>query len=291
MLKVQKTFKDLNPIIYMVGTPIGNLADFSYRGIEILNRVAKIYCEDTRTTKVLLEKYNIKNTLFSFYKFNEIKQSDQIAIDLFANKSIAILSDAGIPCISDPGAKMLNLLTELNLNFSVCPINCGPAYIHAIVMSGFIAKENEFLGFLEKKPEQVKTKLLSIHNVSDKIIVFYESVHRIKATINLLYNFFDENCKIAVCREITKINEEIIIGSLKEVFIYINSNAFINKGEFTVVIDKNLISKINNTTNINYFDEIKKLIKNGFSKKEAVKIVAKQHGLNKAELYNNFHKS
>ncbi|AOG60178.1 16S rRNA (cytidine1402-2'-O)-methyltransferase [Spiroplasma helicoides] len=291
MIKIQKTFKNDSPIIYVVGTPIGNLSDFSYRAIDTLNNVDEIYCEDTRTSQALLKQYNIKNNLISLHKYNEISKVDEVANKLMSRNKIALISDAGVPCISDPGAKFLSLLSEKEINFSVCPVNCGPAYVHAIIMSRFFSQKHIFLGFLEKKVEKIKEDIKStISNNKETIVVFYESVHRIKSTISILKTILDSNAKIAVAREITKVNEEIVIGNIVEVNDFISSDEFILKGEFVVVIDNKACLNEVKVNIESAMIKINELIKKGVSKKEAIKTIATALGINKNELYDFFHK-
>ncbi|QEH61581.1 16S rRNA (cytidine1402-2'-O)-methyltransferase [Spiroplasma chinense] len=289
MFKIQKTFKDNLPIIYVVGTPIGNMADFSNRAVECLNDAEIIYCEDTRTSNVLLKKYNISKPLRSLHKFNENEKIDELESVLKQNRNIALISDAGVPLISDPGARILNELSNKEVQFSICPVNCGPAYIHAMVMSGFEAKENIFLGFLDKKPNQLKEKLSLYKKSDDLIVTFYESVHRIVNTLNVLGSFIDKKHNIAIVREITKLNEEVIKGTIQEVKEFVNSPDFVEKGEFVVVLDKNYNLE-EKEAEFDAIEEIEELISQGTSKKEAIKVVAKNRGLNKAELYKKFHK-
>ncbi|WP_146638120.1 SAM-dependent methyltransferase [Spiroplasma clarkii] len=233
----------------------------------------------------MLDHFQIKNHLVSLHKFNELEKVSELSFDLKQGKDVAIITDAGVPCVSDPGAKVLNCLMNSEINFAICPINCGPAFIHAQIMSGFEAKGLEFLGFLDKKPQQLKNQFLNLTNLTDKLVIFYESVHRIQTTINILSALFAKNCQVAVVREITKLNEEIIVGDLKEVSAYINSPEFVQKGEFCVVLDKNLQPQSNAATSVDYLKLLDELILQGVSRKEAVKEIAKKYGLNKNELY------
>ncbi|QGS51686.1 16S rRNA (cytidine(1402)-2'-O)-methyltransferase [Spiroplasma tabanidicola] len=288
---VQKTFKDKKPIIYLVGTPIGNINDFSFRAINILKEVNKIYCEDTRTSKTLLDNYKIKNNLIALHKFNENFKTDNIKNDIENNLNIAIISDAGVPGISDPGLKILNNLSQEILNFSISAVNCGPAYIHALVISGFDFVKNCFLGFLSKKPDQISEQVLNIvKSDKDIVISFYESVHRIVNTMNVFFNILNHNVEVTICRELTKVNEEIIRGSLKEVWNYVNSDDFVKKGEFVVVLNKGAVKKEKKIILDDLIEEVDILIDNGLAKKDAIKEVAKKFGINKNSLYNEFHK-
>ncbi|AHI52621.1 16S rRNA (cytidine(1402)-2'-O)-methyltransferase [Spiroplasma culicicola] len=289
-LQVKNSFKDNYPKLYVIGTPIGNLNDISPRVIESFNDVAKIYCEDTRDSKKLVDHLKIIKPLYALHKFNEVESSQQLILDLQNGLNIALISDAGVPCISDPGSKVIEQIYQHTNQFNIVPVNCGPAYIHAIVASGFVSNSNLFLGFLDKKPEQIKNQLSKFAN-TDCIVSFHESVHRVKNTINLLNNFLDKNTLVSLSREITKVNEQHIRGAIFEIFEYINSKDFIEKGEFVICIESNYKLKDSSIDKeIDYIALINQLIEQGISKKEAIKQISKKYGLNKAELYNNFHK-
>nr|VZS00051.1 Ribosomal RNA small subunit methyltransferase I [Mycoplasma feriruminatoris] len=241
---IQKTYKNNKPTVYLVTTPIGNLEDISLRAINTLKQVDVICCEDTRTSKVLLDKYQIKNNLLSLHKFNENLRVDQIINLLNENKNIAIISDAGVPIISDPASYIINQLKELDINCNITAISAGSAYIHALISSGFLIDSHYFYGFLKNKNKISKqNELAELINkyANDSIICLYESVHRLKDTINCLNEILNQNHKIVISKELTKINEEIIYGSINQVNQYINSEEFVLKGEFVIVIDKKLL--------------------------------------------------
>ncbi|EOA06971.1 Hypothetical protein, putative tetrapyrrole methylase [Mycoplasma yeatsii 13926] len=289
---LQKTFKNNKPTIYLITTPIGNLDDINKRSLETLQSVDFIFCEDTRTSKVLLDKYNISNNLISFHMHNEDQRINQIIDLVNQNKNIAIISDAGVPIISDPAGYLISQLRQLNINCNITAIGTGSAYIHALICSGFNSKTNYFYGFIENKNKQSKIKELTnlINKYNDTVISFYESVHRIKQTVECLNKILDQNHKIVIARELTKINEEIVYGSISEINSYVNSDEFISKGEFVIVIDKQNQKLINN----DYSDqEIIKLIDeemnlNDIKLKKACEIISQKTNKSKNELYNMY---
>lgn len=154
-MRNQSTFKNNKSAIYLVGTPIGNLEDISFRAIDTLKKVDVICCEDTRTSQTFLKKYNINKKLISLHKFNEAKRIKELIQVLDAQNDIAIISDDGCPAISDPGATFINEILKV-YDCNVTSVNVGPAYVHAIVASGYLAKENYFHGFLDNKSENTK---------------------------------------------------------------------------------------------------------------------------------------
>ncbi|WP_027063115.1 16S rRNA (cytidine(1402)-2'-O)-methyltransferase [Mesoplasma seiffertii] len=286
-MKIQQTFKNNWPTIYLVGTPIGNLDDMSTRAIEVLTQVEIIACEDTRNTQVLLNKFKIKNKLMSLHMHNEIDRVNEISQILSLGKSIAIVSDAGAPIISDPGAAFINKMNQTEIEFNVTAVNVGPAYIHAIVAAGFTNKQNYFHGFIEHKTEQAKKEeLVSIINKynDQAIISFYESVHRIKATIKMLADILNPTQKVLIARELTKLNEEFISGTPLELADFVYSESFIEKGEFVIVIDQFANHK-SDLTDQELADEVAKYLEKGFKLKQASEAVANLYNKKKNEVY------
>ncbi|WP_026389667.1 16S rRNA (cytidine(1402)-2'-O)-methyltransferase [[Acholeplasma] multilocale] len=294
-MKLQQTFKNNLPTIYLVGTPIGNLEDMSPRAIKVLDEVDFICCEDTRTTQVLLKKFDIRSKLISLHMHNEVDRVEEIAIALNQGKNIAIVSDAGAPVISDPGAAFINRIKQTEVDFNVTSVNVGPAYIHAIVAAGYTNKENYFYGFIENKNYQSKKdELVNVINKynDSAIISFYESVHRIKDTTALLKEILNPEQEITVARELTKLNEEFISGKVGEVSDFINSDKFIEKGEFVIVIDK-YEQKLAQLSDQELADKVEEYIKQGYKLKQASEIVANLYNQKKNEIYKiylNFYK-
>jgi 16S rRNA (cytidine1402-2'-O)-methyltransferase len=219
--------------IFIVPTPIGNLGDFTYRSKETLIEVDKIYAEDTRTSKKLLDKYDINTPLFSYHQHNEHKIVDTLINEVKdKNLSIALISDAGTPGISDPGFLLVNKAKENNINIYCLP--GATSIIPAIVQSGFATDEFSFYGFLPHKKGR-KTKLQNIINQTATIILL-ESPHRLLKLLKELHDLISNNRMVSVSRELTKIHEENIRGTAEELLLHFSSKKV--KGEIVVIIDK-----------------------------------------------------
>lgn len=220
--------------LYVVATPIGNLSDITLRAIEILRSADYIACEDTRVTKKLLDHYKISKPLVSFHHHSPEKKFSEIAALLKQGKNIALVSDAGTPGISDPGGRLIEYLTnELGDKVKIIPIPGPAAFAAALSVSGFPAEEFTFLGFPpHKKGRQTFFKRIAlIKNTA----VFYESPHRILKALELLKNECPDR-PMVVCRELTKIYEEIIRGTADEILNYYQARPEKVRGEFAVVL-------------------------------------------------------
>jgi 16S rRNA (cytidine1402-2'-O)-methyltransferase len=219
--------------IFIVPTPIGNLGDFTYRSKETLIEVDKIYAEDTRTSKKLLVKYDINTPLFSYHQHNEHKIVDTLINEVKdKNLSIALISDAGTPGISDPGFLLVNKAKENNINIYCLP--GATSIIPAIVQSGFATDEFSFYGFLPHKKGR-KNKLQNIINQTSTMILL-ESPHRLLKLLKELHDLISNNRMVSVSRELTKIHEENIRGTAEELLLHFSSKKV--KGEIVVIIDK-----------------------------------------------------
>ena len=219
--------------IFIIPTPIGNLGDFTYRSKETLIQVDKIYAEDTRTSKKLLVKYEINTPLFSYHQHNEHKIVDTLINEVKdKNLSIALISDAGTPGISDPGFLLVNKAKENNINIYCLP--GATSIIPAIVQSGFATDEFSFYGFLPHKKGR-KNKLQNIINQTTTIILL-ESPHRLLKLLKELHDLISNNRMVSVSRELTKIHEENIRGTAEELLLHFSSKKV--KGEIVVIIDK-----------------------------------------------------
>lgn len=217
--------------LYLVPTPIGNLQDFTYRAVEVLNTVDLILAEDTRTSSKLLKHYNISKPLTAFHQHNEHKSLDKIIDKLNSGSTIALVSDAGTPGISDPGFLLVRACVENNIDVECLP--GSTAFVPALVSSGFPCDKFVFEGFLpHKKGRQTRLKLLQEEN---RTIVFYESPHRLLKTLHQFKEYFGDERKIAVCRELTKIHEEVIRGTAEELINYYNANTL--KGEIVIIVE------------------------------------------------------
>lgn len=219
---------------YVIATPIGNLEDITLRAIETLKNVDLILCEDTRQTRKLLEKYNIKNETMSYHAQSKLAKVDKILEFLKEGKNLALVSDAGTPGISDPGAMLVAQIKEnLEESVDVVPIPGASAVIAALSASGLPIHEFTFLGFLpHKKGRETLFKEIA---EAKRTFVFYESPHRILKTLESLNKFCPEK-KVCIAREITKIYEEFKTGTAEELLEYLNQNPVKQKGEFTVIV-------------------------------------------------------
>ena len=258
-------------MLYFVATPIGNLKDMSFRAVETLNSVDEIYCEDTRHSLTLLNAYSVKKPLFSYHKFNEKECAEKIAEKLSDGKNIAVISDAGMPVISDPGNVLINLLIEKELPFTVIP--GASAFVSALLLSGFPADNFCFMGFLPQKNKERKEFLSRCKNV-DMTTVFYCAPHDIEKDIKSIYEVFGDR-KAAAVKEITKIHESTEFFDLKD-----GLNGEI-KGEYVLIVKKGE----EKPEEISPEEELKALIASGTDKKEALKTVAAKRKVPKSSLY------
>jgi len=219
--------------LYLVPTPLGNLADFTYRAVNVLGEVDLILAEDTRTSTKLLNHYNISRPLQSFHMHNEHKKLEMIISQLNYGKTIAMISDAGTPGISDPGFLLVREAIANNIEVICLP---GPtALIPALVQSGFPTERFIFEGFLPPKKGR-KTRLEQLSQDS-RTIVFYESPHKLIKTLTQLITYFQGERQVAISREMTKIYEETYRGTLEEAVVHFNEK--VPKGEFVVCISGN----------------------------------------------------
>jgi len=217
-------------MLYIVSTPIGNLKDITLRALEVLKSVDLIACEDTRHSKILLGHYGIKTPTTSFYQHNRFTKGDYLIKLLKEGKNVALVSDAGTPGILDPGYNLIHLAIKNNIQTTVIP---GPtAFVDALVLSGKPAHEFFFAGFLPNRPQARRNRLQALAKLKSTII-FYESCHRILATLEDMQAVFGEK-EIAVVRELTKKFEEIKRGSAKEVLGYFVKQG--PRGEFVIIV-------------------------------------------------------
>jgi len=221
-------------MLYLVPTPIGNLKDITFRAIEVLKEVDLILCEDTRVSGKLLKHYEIETKLYSFHAHNEHKNLDKWIEALKEGKNIAQISDAGTPGLSDPGFLLVRACHENQIAVSCLP--GATAAIPALVSSGFPCDRFYFEGFLpQKKGRQTRLKFLA---TVDTTLVIYESPHRIVKCLDQIAEFLGESREVAVCRELSKMHEEIIRGNVKEVRELLAQRASI-KGEIVLVVNSN----------------------------------------------------
>ena len=270
-----------NGVLYLVGTPIGNLNDISPRAINILKNVSLIACEDTRQTKKITSRFDINNRLISFNKYNSLTRIPKIINFLKEGKSVALVSDAGMPSICDPGEDLVK-----NLNIHDLKIICIPgpsAALTALISSGFPASKFNFEGFIPKKKKE-REKILSEISTNEKTTIVFESPHRFKKLLNELKEHCGGQREISVSRELTKKFEEKINNNIDNVINIFKDREI--KGEITIVIrgiNKNKKEEFNKPL---LKKEIMELIDAGLSVSAAAKYLAKKKNLKKNLLYN-----
>ena len=270
-----------NGVLYLVGTPIGNLADISQRALNILEKVFLIACEDTRQTKKIMNTYKISNKLESFNLHNSFNKIPKIIDFLNCGKSIALVSDAGMPGICDPGEELVKR-TILSGNEVICiPGPC--AAITALVSSGLPSSKFIFEGFLPKKKIEREKILLEISK-SDKTTIIYESPHKINALLKDLKEYCGGSREIRVARELTKKFEEHIGQSIDELINFFKNNE--PKGEFTILVKGNLNKKNSSMDYLLLREELHELVNLGLTLSSASKYLAKKNNLSKRNIYN-----
>ncbi len=266
-------------VLYIVGTPIGNLSDISFRALNILKNVSLIACEDTRQTKKIMNKFEFINNVISFNKHNSFKKIPKLINDLKAGKSLALVSDAGMPSICDPGEDLIKEVRSIGLNIICIPGPC--AALTALVTSGLPSSKFVFEGFLPKKKLDREKLLLEISK-NEKTTILFESPHRLKKLLNQLKEYCGEEREIKVCRELTKKFEEHIGNNIKEVIAYFEEKEVL--GEITVVI--NGIKQNSKFDKRELKKELNDLINAGLSLSAASKYLAKKNNLKKSFIYN-----
>ena len=267
-----KTFNNNAPILYLIATPIGNLKEMSPRALETIEEMDIVAAEDTRNAFSLLANYGIKKELFSLREHNEIEASKKLLEKIKDGKKVAYMSDAGYPCISDPGYLLVQEMIKNGVNVST--ISGSSAFINALVASGLETKHFYFYGFLPAKESEAKTELEQLKGIKETII-FYEAPHRIMKTLNLINEYFG-NRNVCLARELTKINEEFIRGTLDELVTLDETTI---KGEIVLIVEGNKNEKTIDDNKIiarvNYFVDL------GLSQKDAINIVSEEFGINK----------
>ena len=277
IIKSKSILKDIENGLYLVSTPIGNLKDITFRAIEVLKKSSYILCEDTRVSKNLLDKYNIKSKLISNHKFNETKNLSKIIELLKSGEIISLISDAGTPSISDPGAILVNECIEKNIK--IIPIPGPSAVSTAVSISGF-SEKFFFYGFLPDKKQNLLNELKKLSQFNSSLVFFISPKKINKIIPDLKNNFMGR--KIVFCREISKIYEEFIRKDIDDLEPFINEP----KGELTIVISEKKIDK-NTSQALSESDKsiINKMI-DIFSVKEITNFINQNRDISKKEIYN-----
>lgn len=271
-MKRSKSFTDNKLLLYLVATPIGNLKEFSSRAIEIVSECDVVAAEDTRNSYDLLNKFGIKKEMYSLREHNEKEASQHIIELIKAGKKVVYMSDAGYPGISDPGNLLVKELIANDIAVSTISGSC--AFINALVASGLSSKHFYFYGFLSAKDNEAKEEINNLKDYRDTLI-FYEAPHRILRTISLLKEGLG-NREVCLARELTKLNEEYIRGTLDELSTLQEDTL---KGEMVIVVDGNKEQTIINdeeiTSRVAYFTKL------GLSQKDAINVVSEEFKINK----------
>jgi 16S rRNA (cytidine1402-2'-O)-methyltransferase len=286
----QKSFQNTNNggILYLVPTPIGNLEDMTFRGIRILKEVHIIAAEDTRQTKKLCNHFEIETPVMSYHEHNKQISGDKIITLLKEGKDVAIVSDAGMPTISDPGYELV--VQALEERYHVVPLPGANAALTALIASGLPTDHFYYFGFLNRQKKDKRKQLESLKNRQETLI-FYESPHRLKETLQIMVEILG-NRKITLSRELTKKFEEFIRGSIEEAIEWATDENV--RGEFCLLVEGAKESEIEEETNwwdtltinehVDYYVSEKSL-----SSKEAIKQVAVDRGLPKRDVYQQYH--
>ena len=270
-----------NGILYMVGTPIGNLNDISPRAINILANVSIVACEDTRQTRKIMNKFSISNNLISFNKENSFHKISSLITDLKSGKSVALVSDAGMPGICDPGENIVGQAKSQGIEVICIPGAC--AAITALVSSGIPSSRFVFEGFLPKKKID-REKILSEISKNEKTTIIYESPHRLKKLLRELFDFCGGDRKIIVARELTKKFEEHIGNDINSAINFFKDKEVV--GEITLVIKGSKQEKNQQIKIYDVKEDLHELIKAGLSLSAASKYLAKKYGIKKSIIYN-----
>lgn len=289
MMKSQKSSQhEQGSCLYLVATPIGNLEDMTMRALRILKEVDIIAAEDTRNTRKLCNYFDIQTPLISYHEHNLEVGGEKLLAFLREGKSIALVSDAGLPCISDPGADIAT--KAIAEDFAVVPIPGANAALTALIASGITPQPFYFFGFLNRNKKERREQLEKISK-REETLLFYEAPHRLKDTLKDLQLVLG-NRQITLARELTKKFEEFLRGSIEEAITWTNDNEI--RGEFCVVVEGNTSGEVEEEDNywtamtlVEHVDHV--IEETQISSKEAIKEVAKLRGLSKRDVYNEYH--
>jgi 16S rRNA (cytidine1402-2'-O)-methyltransferase len=283
--------EELAPGLYLVATPIGNLGDITLRALDVLKRADRIACEDTRQTQKLLNHFEISTPTFSCHQHNEHARAEELIAALQAGARIAVVSDAGMPGISDPGSQLAAAAIKAGVN--VIPIPGANAALSALVASGLPTEEFHFLGFLPEKAGARRTRLEALaaeveRSQAARTLVFYEAPHRILDTLADLESVFGPALRVAVCRELTKIHEEFLRYSVAEARANLAARDRV-RGEIVLLVEarpRSTGEKEAGAAPLKIADRIARFqAEEGIDEKEALKRLARELGQSKSELY------
>ena len=279
---IEEKNKTMPFTLYLVATPIGNLADISERALKVLSEADFVAAEDTRNTQKLLSYFGIKKPLISYHEHNKAECGEKICERLLSGESCALVTDAGTPAISDPGADLVKLCAEKNITVTSLPGAC--ASIVALTLSALPTERFCFEGFLPVQNKERKKRLEALSSEC-RTMLFHEAPHKLRTTLEDLSDAFGGERRITLCRELTKLNEEIIRTTLSgAVDIYAEREP---KGEYVLVIEGADEEKLNKApeTEMTIEAQVEYYISNGMSKMDAIKATAKSRGIPKNDVY------
>lgn len=280
-MRRQKSFENEKPTLFLIPTPIGNLSEMTPRAIEVLQSVDVIACEDTRTSGQLLKHFGIEKRLIAYQNFNEDPSAKGILNLLSQGKNVALISDAGYPLLSDPGQRVVSEASAMGYN--VVPLSGCNAALNALVASGLIVQPFLFVGFLPSNQNECAKKLREYRSYP-MTLIFYEAPHRIEKMLQTCLEVLgDRRCCIA--REVTKIHEEFIRGTLKECVEEVHDL----KGEMVVVIEGNQDDYEKDVDYSQILKMVDEAMEAGMTTSDAIKEIAKKTGLSKNVIYDLFH--
>ena len=269
--------------LYLVGTPIGNLSDISERAKKVLCEVDFIAAEDTRNTMKLCSALGIKKELVSYFEHNKKASGEKIAARLLNGESCALVTDAGMPAISDPGEDIVRLCAEYGITVSVIPGPC--AAVSALALSALSTSRFAFEGFLPAQKSERKKRIFKLAN-EERTLIFYEAPHKLKATLADMCEGFGEDRKISLCRELTKLNEEVIRTTLGKAVEYYSQKE--PRGEYVLVLDGAKIAETdieNPLLSLSPTEHVEHYINEGMPKMDAIKAAARDRKISKSEMY------
>ena len=271
--------------LYVVATPIGNLEDITLRALDVLAAVDVIAAEDTRRTRVLMSRYSLDKPLLTLQEHNEEQKAPQLVERLCGGQSIALVSDAGTPLLSDPGFRLVRLAAEAGIEVVAVP---GPSsIIAALSISGLPTDRFTFEGFLPSR-HAARVKHLVTLKTEPRTLVFFESCHRVRESLDDLAEVFGEGRAVALCREMTKQFETVLRGSIEEVRQRVNSDPNQRKGEFVLVV-----AGCKPDSDVGFGDalELARLLQQYLSASQAARVAARVHGVSRRDLYTELEQS
>ena len=276
--------KVLKSTLYLVATPIGNMADISERAIKVLREVDFIAAEDTRNSVRLLSALGIKKELVSYHEHNKKASGERLVARLLSGESCAVITDAGMPAISDPGEDIVRLCADAGITVSVIPGAC--AAVSALSVSGLSTSRFAFEGFLSANKGERKRHLDKVKH-EDRTLIFYEAPHKLRATLSDMAEAFGNDRKISLCRELTKLNEEIKRTTLGEAIAYYEANE--PRGEYVLIVEgfsgEIIDEGVSELLSLSPEEHVERYVAEGMAKMDAIKKAAKDRGMSKSELY------